>query len=98
MEQNPFLTRVRYRIYIFVWIGLCGLTAATVFAASEHLPAWGIPIAIAISGTQAFLVINYFMHLRHDRRLRLIKLIFPVALAILVIVIGLTFVDELFRH
>ena len=97
MERNSILTRVRYRVYIFVWAGLCALTAVNLFAASEHLPAWGILIVMAIAGAKSFLVISYFMHLRHDKRLWLIKLIFPVAVLILVIVIGLTFVDEAFR-
>ena len=102
MERSPLLIHVKYRLYVLVWAGLCALTAVTVFTVSKHLPPylppWRILIAIAIAGVKSFLVVSYFMHLRHDRRLWLIKIIFPLVLLILVLVIGLTFVDEAFRQ
>jgi cytochrome c oxidase subunit 4 len=97
MERAPALIRVKYRLYVLVWGSLCALTAATVFAAAAKLPGWGILIAVAIAGVKSYLVVSYFMHLRHDRGLRLIKYVFALVLVLLVVFIGLTFVDEVFR-
>lgn len=82
--------------YIVVWLTLLALTAVTVLAASLNLGGIAIIVCLAIAAVKSVTVLMYFMHLRYERRL-LIKLIIPIALAVLVIFIGLTYSDVITR-
>jgi cytochrome c oxidase subunit 4 len=78
-------------VYIGVFLGLMVLTAVTVGAAMIDLGALNTPIALAIAGTKATLVMYFFMELRHAPPLtRLVALTGIMFLSILLI---LTFGD-----
>ena len=55
--------------YLGVFALLMLLTAATLWAAFQHLGIWNTPLALAIAVTKALLVALVFMHLRHSPKL-----------------------------
>jgi cytochrome c oxidase subunit 4 len=84
------------RVYGVVWLLLMLLTGATVAAAGLSIGKWAIVACLAIACAKSLLVLLYFMHLRHERRMA-IKLAIPIALVALAIFIGLTFTDVMNR-
>ncbi len=88
---------VKYRTYVFVWMGLVILTALTYTVAVRiHPGGWAILVALAIAGTKSGLVLNYFMHLKSERLL-IFRVIIPLVMAVFLVFILLTFADVAFR-
>jgi cytochrome c oxidase subunit 4 len=85
-----------YKTYLIVYAALVCLTAITVTSASLDIGRIAIVIVLVIAGTKAVLVLLYFMHLRYEKRL-LIKILMPIVIVTLVIFIGLTYTDILYR-
>jgi cytochrome c oxidase subunit 4 len=85
--------------YFIVFASLMALTALTVAAASIQLPpalsGLHTPIAFAIAGIKALLVLLFFMHLWHSPRL--FWLVAFGSLFWLAIMCALTFADYLTR-
>jgi len=88
---------MKYKIYIWVWLGLIILTGTTVSVAGRNLGGWNFLIVLAIAGTKSGLVLNYFMHLRSEK-MAIFKVIIPLVLAVFLVFIILTFSDVAFRH
>jgi cytochrome c oxidase subunit 4 len=77
--------------YVGVFLALMVFTAITVGAATVNIGFMNTPIALLIAGTKAFLVMYFFMELRHAPPLtRMAALAGIVFLAIL---LALTFGD-----
>jgi cytochrome c oxidase subunit 4 len=88
---------VKYRTYVFVWVGLVILTGLTyTIAIRIHPGGWAILVALAIAGTKSSLVLNYFMHLKSEKPL-IFKVIIPLVMAVFFVFILLTFSDVAFR-
>jgi cytochrome c oxidase subunit 4 len=87
---------MKYRTYVWVWVGLLILTGMTVSMAGMNLGRLSILIVLAIAAIKSGLVLSYFMHLKYETGL-LFKLMIPIVLAVLTIFIGLTFTDIAFR-
>jgi cytochrome c oxidase subunit 4 len=87
---------MKYRTYVFVWMGLIILTGITVSVTGLHLGGWTILIALCIAGTKSGLVLSYFMHLKTEKEL-IFKVMIPLVLAVLLVFISLTFSDVAFR-
>jgi len=87
---------MKYRTYVWVWIGLMILTGMTVSMAGMNIGRLSIVIVLAIAAMKSGLVLSYFMHLKYETGL-LFKLMIPIVLATLTIFIGLTFTDIAFR-
>lgn len=87
---------MKYRTYVWVWVGLFILTGMTVSMAGMNLGRLSILIVLAIAVIKSGLVLSYFMHLKYETGL-LFKLMIPIVLAVLTIFIGLTFTDIAFR-
>lgn len=83
------------RTYLFVYFGLMLLLASTVGASYLPLGPFHIVAAVGIAIAKAFLVAEFFMHLRYSKG-RTRMLIFG-GLLILAILIGLTWTDYLTR-
>ena len=78
-----------------VYTALIILTGMTV-AASVYFPGKiGIAVAMVVTPVKATLILMYFMHLKYERPVFVIM--FLVAIAILALVMGLTFFDYLYR-
>jgi cytochrome c oxidase subunit 4 len=86
---------VPYRTFIIIWAALLILTGITVAVAQFNLGALNIWAALGIATLKAALVVAVFMHMQYERPL--FKLALLSALAILVIFIGMTFFDVLYR-
>jgi cytochrome c oxidase subunit 4 len=87
---------MKYRTYVWVWVGLLILTGLTVSMAGMNLGRLSIAMVLAIAAIKSGLVLGYFMHLKYETGL-LFKLMIPIVLAALTIFIGLTFTDIAFR-
>lgn len=57
------------RTYIAVFLALMAGTAVTVWASQHDFGALNDPIALAIAGTKAALVILFFMHVKYQTKL-----------------------------
>ena len=87
---------MKYKTYVWVWLGLVILTGITVSMAGMHLGLLSIVIVLSIAAIKSGLVLSYFMHLKYETGL-LFKLMIPIVLAVLTVFIGLTFSDVAFR-
>jgi cytochrome c oxidase subunit 4 len=96
MNSSEIRAEAGVRVYATVWVALMLATAATVTAASIHLPKVAIIVCLGIAAFKSTLVLLYFMHLRYENRL-VIKLAVPIAVIVLAIFIGLTFSDVITR-
>ncbi|MFO7764891.1 MAG: cytochrome C oxidase subunit IV family protein [Pelovirga sp.] len=87
---------VPYRTFILVWVALIILTGVTVGVAQFDFGAANIWIALSVASLKSALVLLIFMHLRQESLLFKIGIL--TMLVILVIFIGLTFTDVLYRE
>lgn len=90
------MEKMKYKTYVWIWLGLVILTGITVSMAGMSLGRPSIVIVLAIAAIKSGLVLSYFMHLKYEKGL-LFKLMIPIVLAVLTIFIGLTFTDVAFR-
>jgi cytochrome c oxidase subunit 4 len=84
-----------YDVYVLAWVALLILTAVTVAVAGLHLGKLSVLTAVAIAGIKASVVLFFFMHLKYEKPL--FRTMVYVTLGALVIFIGLTFTDILYR-
>ncbi len=81
------------KTYLFVWLSLIVLTGIAISTAGMDWGKWGLALALVIAFVKSGLILNYFMHLREQRKMKLIRWMIPGILAILVLFIVLTFLD-----
>jgi len=86
---------IGYGTFIKVWLALLVLTAMLVGLSATHSPNLTLLGLLVITPTKASLVFFFFMHLKYESTA--LKYMVAIALAVLVIFIGLTFTDYLFR-
>lgn len=86
---------VGYGTFIKVWIALVALTAVLVGLSVSGTPNLAVLGLLVITPTKACLVFFYFMHLKYESAA--LKYMVAIAIAVLVIFVGLTFTDYLFR-
>ena len=86
---------VPYGTFIKVWLALVALTAALVGLSLTHRPNLALLGLLIITPTKASLVFYYFMHLKYESVA--LKYMVAAAIFVLVIFIGLTFSDYLYR-
>ncbi len=77
--------------FVRVWLALLGLTGLLIFVSRWQHEALSVPAMLTITPLKAGLVFYYFMHLKYESAL--LKGMLFVALLILVIFIGLLFLD-----
>jgi cytochrome c oxidase subunit IV len=83
------------RTYLLVFVALLGLTALTVAASFLPVGVLHVPIALAIAGVKAALVLLIFMHVWYSKRLILVVAL--SGLLWLAILIVFTMADYLTR-
>jgi cytochrome c oxidase subunit IV len=86
---------IPYRTLVRVWLFLLFLTAVLVFVCTafhEVLAVWAM---LTLTPLKAGLVFFYFMHLKYEKPF--LKAMVLVTLALLIVFIGLTFVDVSLR-
>jgi cytochrome c oxidase subunit 4 len=83
------------KTYLFVYLGLLALLAATIGASNLDLGILNTVIALVIAGVKAVLVILFFMHVRGSSQVTRVFVV--LGYFWLAILIGLTLTDYLTR-
>ncbi len=86
---------VNYAVYVFVWLGLVGLTWLTITVAGLGAGRISIFIPLIIASVKAFLVLSFFMNLRYEKGL--LRIMTAVAIALFAVFISLVFSDVAYR-
>ncbi len=92
-QEEPHI--VPYKTYIYILLALLVLTGISVAVTSIELGALTVTVALFLASVKSFLVLSYFMHLKFDNKIFAIMLI--GILAIIIIVILITFLDYYYR-
>jgi cytochrome c oxidase subunit 4 len=97
MKEEPDTQHqpVGYGVYFLAWLTLVLLTSITTTAAGMDFGRVSVFVALVIAGIKTTIVLYLFMHLKYESRL--FHIIVFIVLVTLVIFIGLTFTDILFR-
>ncbi|MBM4338677.1 MAG: cytochrome-c oxidase [Deltaproteobacteria bacterium] len=88
---------IEVKTYIFIWLSLVVLTGVAVSVAGMDLAGWSMAVALVIAFLKSGLILLYFMHLKEEKGSRLLRWMIPGVLAILILFIGITFLDVAFR-
>ncbi len=83
------------RLFYTIFVSLIILTGLTVFVARQDFGAMNTPVALAIAGLKATLVILYFMGVRYNTPLT--KVVAASGFVWLIILFGMTMGDYLTR-
>jgi cytochrome c oxidase subunit 4 len=94
-ETEKSVHIVEYRTYVYVWIALLLLLAATIAVAKVEFTKYGVLVNLLIASVKAGLVLFFFMHLKDEKWL--LKAMLLMVIATLTAVIALFFADVLFR-
>ncbi len=86
---------VPYSTLVIVWAALLTLTILTVAASRIDLGALNIWVALGIACSKSALVISFFMHMKYEDRV--FRLFLFIGLTTLIVFIGMTFLDVLYR-
>ncbi|MBZ0157528.1 MAG: cytochrome C oxidase subunit IV family protein [Alphaproteobacteria bacterium] len=91
-KQSPVFG---YRTYFLVWGALVVLLAVTVLVARAGLTRYSVPVNFLIASLKAGLVLEFFMHLKHEDRF--VKGILALGILTLTAILGLTYADTWYR-
>jgi cytochrome c oxidase subunit IV len=86
---------VPYRTLVKVWLLLLILTAVLVYVSTAFHDTLAVPALLTLTPLKAGLVFFYFMHLKYERPF--LKTLVFMVLGVLIIFIGLTFLDISYR-
>lgn len=86
---------VPYQTLVRVWLLLLFLTAVLVFVCTAFHEALAVWAMLTLTPLKAGLVFYYFMHLKYEKPF--LKALLLLALALLIVFIGLTFADVSLR-
>lgn len=94
-NQNEHQESSGYGIYILIWLGLVSLTVITVSLSGLNLTGLTVITALTIATIKSALVMNYFMHIKHETMI--FKVFIAVCIIIFIVMIVLTFFDLTYR-
>ncbi len=94
-ESEKSVHIVAYRTYVYVWVALLILLAATIAVAKVEFLKYSVVVNLVIASIKAGLVLFFFMHLKYERWL--LKAMLFMVIATLTSVIALFFSDVLYR-
>ncbi len=84
------------KLLITIFAMLVGLTILTVFTAQKvDIGAFNLPLALAIAGVKAFLVVTFFMALKYDTPVN--ALILTIGILFVTVFLSITLLDTLNR-
>lgn len=95
IETEKGVHIVEYKTYVYVWIALLFLLAATIAVAKVEFAGYGVLVNLLIASVKAVLVLLFFMHLKYEGWL--LKGMLLMVIATLTAVMALFFADVLFR-
>jgi cytochrome c oxidase subunit 4 len=94
-ETEKSVHIVAYKTYVYVWVALLILLAATIAVAKVEFSKYSVLVNLLIASIKAGLVLFFFMHLKYERWL--LKAMLFMVIATLTAVIALFFADVLLR-
>jgi len=94
-EAEKSVHIVANKTYVYVWIALMLLLAASIAVAKVEFSKYSVLVNLLIASTKAGLVLFFFMHLKYERWL--LKAMLFMVIATLTAVIALFFADVSFR-
>lgn len=94
-HAQPHAHIVPYGTFIKVWLVLLAITAILVITSTTHHVALAVSAMLTLTPIKAALVFYYFMHLKYEKPY--LKALVFMVLGLLVLFIGLTFMDISFR-
>ena len=86
---------VPYRTFLLVLLALLAFTFISIGATSYNLGPVTVLIALLLATFKTILVLTYFMHLKWD--VKMFGILVAAVLALIAVVIFITFLDYLFR-
>jgi cytochrome c oxidase subunit 4 len=84
-----------YRVLGRVLLVLMFLTFLTITVTSFNLGALSVTIALLIAGIKVFMVLSYFMHLKHENRF--LRVLVGVVFVLFAVIVLITFIDYAYR-
>lgn len=94
MANNTSHT-TEYRVLARVLIILMLLTFLTISVTSYHLGAATVTIALLIAGVKGFMVLSYFMHLKHENLL--LRILVGMVFVLFILIVLISFIDYAYR-
>lgn len=94
-ETEESVHIVEYKTYVYVWIALLLLLAATIAVAKVEFSKYSVFVNLLIASIKAGLVLFFFMHLKYEKWL--LKAMLFMVISTLTVVIALFFADVLYR-
>ncbi len=86
---------INYGLLVAIWAGLLMLTGVTIWVAGLELGNFSTVTAMLIASCKALLVVFIFMHLKYETWV--FKVIALISVAVLTIIILMTFTDVWYR-
>ena len=84
-----------YRLLAKVLLVLMFMTFLTISVSTLNLGAFSVTIALLIASFKVYMVLTYFMHLKHESLL--LRILVGMVFALFALIIVITFVDYAFR-
>jgi cytochrome c oxidase subunit 4 len=94
-ETEKSVHIVANKTYVYVWIALLLLLAATIAVAKVEFSKYSVLVNLLIASIKAGLVLFFFMHLKYEKWL--LKAMLFMVIGTLTAVIALFFADVLYR-
>lgn len=94
MANNTSHT-TEYKTLGIILLILLSLTFATIEITSIHLGAFTVTAALLIAGFKGFLVLSYFMHLKHESML--LRILVAMVFVLFALIVLITFIDYAYR-
>lgn len=94
MANNTSHT-TEYKTLGIILLILLSLTFATIEITSFHLGAFTVTAALLIAGIKGFLVLSYFMHLKHESML--LRILVAMVFVLFALIVLITFIDYAYR-
>jgi cytochrome c oxidase subunit 4 len=91
--STPHITP--YKTLGIILLILLVLTFVTVEITSIHLGALTVTVALLIAGIKGYLVLTYFMHLKHESML--LRILVAMVFILFALIVVITFIDYAFR-
>jgi len=86
---------VPYRTFLLVLLALLAFTFVSIGVTNYNLGPVTVLVALLLATFKTILVLTYFMHLKYD--VKLFGILVAAVLAVIGVVIFITFLDYLFR-
>ena len=92
-ENTPHITP--YKTLGIILLILLTFTFVTIEITSFHLGAFTVTAALLIAGVKGYLVLAYFMHLKHESTL--LRILVAMVFVLFALIVLITFIDYAYR-